>query len=602
MGGRGGRGLRDRRDVPVRAARRCWPRRRSGRPGSRRSSRWRSTAIRRRARAGRRRRRAGGSPTPARRSSGSTASAARRRCCRCCGRSARRSTCPSRRCPVPYHTHGAEPTFQSLGGGAAFPIALDPFTSTRHDVADFARAALEIGVEYLGLCCGAAPAPHPRDGRGDGPPPAREPLLARHVQARLPRLRPEPAGRQPRVRGAALAVYRYAVIGGGGIGSAAAYWLSRRAGDEVLCLEQWELGHGQGASEDHSRIIRLGYHSPAYTALTPSAYAAWREVEAESGVPLVHVTGMVNIARRGSEGVRDPRRLHGRDGRGRHRLRALRRRRADAALAAVPRARGPRGAVPARRRHPRHPQGGRGARRARARARRDRARRRGRDGDRAAARRRPADHRGGRVRGREGGHLRGRVDARAAARPRRRLADPADPGAGDLLRDAQPRRLRAGPLPDLALARRRRRRVLRLPRLRRGRDEGGAGPRRAGGERGGAPVAAGPRAGAAGGALRGGDPPGLHGPGAVHALLPLRHAAGPRLRRRPRAGAPAASRSASARGTRRSSPACSAASSRELAIDGATAFPIEAFRADRPALADPGYTPGYRLGGVAAAT
>jgi betaine-homocysteine S-methyltransferase len=59
--------------------------------------------------------------------------------------------------PVPYHTHGAEPTFQSLGGGAAFPIALDPFTSTRHDVADFARAALEIGVEYLGLCCGAAP-------------------------------------------------------------------------------------------------------------------------------------------------------------------------------------------------------------------------------------------------------------------------------------------------------------------------------------------------------------------------------------------------------------------------------------------------------------
>ena len=84
-------------------------------------------------------------------------------------------------------------------------------------------------------------------------------------------------------------MYRYAVIGGGGIGSAAAYWLSRRAGEEVPCLEQWELGHGQGASEDHSRIIRLGYHSAAYTALTPSAYAAWREVEAESGVELQSV-------------------------------------------------------------------------------------------------------------------------------------------------------------------------------------------------------------------------------------------------------------------------------------------------------------------------
>jgi betaine-homocysteine S-methyltransferase len=40
--------------------------------------------------------------------------------------------------PVPYHTHDGEPTFQSLGGGAAFPVALDPFTSTRFDVAQFA--------------------------------------------------------------------------------------------------------------------------------------------------------------------------------------------------------------------------------------------------------------------------------------------------------------------------------------------------------------------------------------------------------------------------------------------------------------------------------
>jgi glycine/D-amino acid oxidase-like deaminating enzyme len=36
----------------------------------------------------------------------------------------------------------------------------------------------------------------------------------------------------------------------------------------------------------------------------------------------------------------------------------------------------------------------------------------------------------------------------------------------------------------------------------------------------------------------------------------------------------------------------------ELVLDGATALPIEAFRADRPALADPGFRPGYRLGGA----
>jgi betaine-homocysteine S-methyltransferase len=59
--------------------------------------------------------------------------------------------------PVPYRTHAAEPTFQSLAGGRAFPVALDPHTCDRYEVAEFAREALEIGVDYLGLCCGAAP-------------------------------------------------------------------------------------------------------------------------------------------------------------------------------------------------------------------------------------------------------------------------------------------------------------------------------------------------------------------------------------------------------------------------------------------------------------
>ena len=59
--------------------------------------------------------------------------------------------------PVPYRTHDAEPTFQSLDGGRSFPVALDPHTCSRYDVAEFACAALDLGVTYLGLCCGAAP-------------------------------------------------------------------------------------------------------------------------------------------------------------------------------------------------------------------------------------------------------------------------------------------------------------------------------------------------------------------------------------------------------------------------------------------------------------
>lgn len=85
--------------------------------------------------------------------------------------------------------------------------------------------------------------------------------------------------------------YETIVLGLGGIGSAALYWLARRLGGEVLGLEQFSLGHSLGASQDHSRIIRLAYDNPAYTALTPHTFIHWREVEAESGVQLVHRTG-----------------------------------------------------------------------------------------------------------------------------------------------------------------------------------------------------------------------------------------------------------------------------------------------------------------------
>lgn len=96
--------------------------------------------------------------------------------------------------------------------------------------------------------------------------------------------------------------YRIAVIGAGGLGSAAAYWLSRTAGEGVVCLEQHELGHELGASEDHSRIIRLAYHAERYTALAKLAYEAWDVVEEESGVPLVHRTGSLDIAQPGTDG------------------------------------------------------------------------------------------------------------------------------------------------------------------------------------------------------------------------------------------------------------------------------------------------------------
>jgi betaine-homocysteine S-methyltransferase len=62
--------------------------------------------------------------------------------------------------PVPYRTDAGTPAFESLvsaDGGRAFPIALEPFAHTRFEMADFARQAADLGVGYVGICCGGAP-------------------------------------------------------------------------------------------------------------------------------------------------------------------------------------------------------------------------------------------------------------------------------------------------------------------------------------------------------------------------------------------------------------------------------------------------------------
>jgi len=85
------------------------------------------------------------------------------------------------------------------------------------------------------------------------------------------------------------------VVGLGAIGSAAAHWAAARPGTRVLGLEQFEFDHANGASRDHSRIIRLSYHRPDYVRLAKRAYATWAEVEAASGTRIVTRTGGLDI-------------------------------------------------------------------------------------------------------------------------------------------------------------------------------------------------------------------------------------------------------------------------------------------------------------------
>jgi len=94
--------------------------------------------------------------------------------------------------PVPYRTTPAEPTFQSLNDphckvipdNRPFPAALDPFVCNRYEIAQFGKEAYDLGVRYLGVCCGAGPH-HVRslaEGLGRRPPASRySPDMSKHI-------------------------------------------------------------------------------------------------------------------------------------------------------------------------------------------------------------------------------------------------------------------------------------------------------------------------------------------------------------------------------------------------------------------------------------
>jgi glycine/D-amino acid oxidase-like deaminating enzyme len=85
------------------------------------------------------------------------------------------------------------------------------------------------------------------------------------------------------------------VIGGGAMGSAAAYELTKR-GLKTRLIEQHFMGHDLGSSHGLSRIIRRDYYEhPDYVPLVDRSYALWRELEKVSGESLLTITGIIGI-------------------------------------------------------------------------------------------------------------------------------------------------------------------------------------------------------------------------------------------------------------------------------------------------------------------
>ncbi|CAM3241080.1 Monomeric sarcosine oxidase [Arthrobacter ulcerisalmonis] len=88
------------------------------------------------------------------------------------------------------------------------------------------------------------------------------------------------------------------IIGGGAMGSAAAWAISQR-GRQVTLVEQFGPGHRIGASHGTTRNLNPGYFQPDYVAMLAESFALWEDLEQESGETLLTRTG---IASHGSGG------------------------------------------------------------------------------------------------------------------------------------------------------------------------------------------------------------------------------------------------------------------------------------------------------------
>jgi sarcosine oxidase len=95
-----------------------------------------------------------------------------------------------------------------------------------------------------------------------------------------------------------------AIVGAGIMGSAVACELAR-AGHEVTLYEQFLVGHDRGSSHGRSRIVRLAYPELEFVELAKEAFEGWRELEQESGLELLELSGLLELVEDAAQSSRD---------------------------------------------------------------------------------------------------------------------------------------------------------------------------------------------------------------------------------------------------------------------------------------------------------
>src|SRR5215831_1604140 len=86
------------------------------------------------------------------------------------------------------------------------------------------------------------------------------------------------------------------IVGGGLMGSAAAYWLSKTSSLNIVLLDQYSIGNEFCSSQDANRVFRYSYGADQlYTKMAMQTLPLWRDLERDTGEQLLIPCGLLLI-------------------------------------------------------------------------------------------------------------------------------------------------------------------------------------------------------------------------------------------------------------------------------------------------------------------
>ncbi len=86
------------------------------------------------------------------------------------------------------------------------------------------------------------------------------------------------------------------IVGGGVMGSAAAYWLSKTSDLDVVLVEQYSIGNDYCSSNDANRVFRYSYGSDKlYSRMAMETLPLWKNLEEDAGEQLMVPSGLLLV-------------------------------------------------------------------------------------------------------------------------------------------------------------------------------------------------------------------------------------------------------------------------------------------------------------------